>query len=63
MAQNLCRFDFAAPKPRMGRLLGYIAQNLILRAPSPPASPDSLWFPGRIGLGGGHINRWEVETL
>ena len=29
----------------MGRILGYVAQNRILRAPSPPATPDFLWFP------------------
>ena len=33
------------PKPRTGRILGYVAQNRIPRAPSPPATPHVLWFP------------------
>ena len=27
------------PKPRTGRILGYVAQNPIPRAPTPPATP------------------------
>ena len=33
------------PKPRTGRILGYVAQNQVLRAPIPPATPHFLWFP------------------
>ena len=32
-------------KPRMGHILGYMAQNVIPRAPTPPAIPHFLWFP------------------
>ena len=32
-------------KPRIGHILGYMAQNVILRAPTPPAAPHFLWFP------------------
>ena len=32
-------------KPRIGRIFGYMAQNVILRAPTPPAIPHFLWFP------------------
>ena len=32
------------PKPRMARILGYVAQNRIPRAPSPPGTPHFLWF-------------------
>ena len=48
MAQNglnvrcLCQ---TGPKPRTGRILGYVAQNRFPRAPSPPANPHFLWFP------------------
>ena len=31
-------------KPRTGRILGYVAQNRIPRAPIPPATPHFLWF-------------------
>ena len=34
-----------SPKPRTGRILGYVARNRIPRAPSPPATPHFLWFP------------------
>ena len=34
------------PKPSTGCILGYVAQNPIPSAPSPPATPDFLWFPG-----------------
>ena len=33
------------PKPRTGRILGYVAQTRIPRAPIPPATPHFLWFP------------------
>ena len=33
------------PKPSTDRILGYVAQNPIPRAPSPPATPHFLWFP------------------
>ena len=33
------------PKPSTGRILRYVAQNRIPRAPSPPATPHFLWFP------------------
>ena len=32
-------------KPRMGHIFGYMAQNAIPRAPTPPATPHFLWFP------------------
>ena len=32
-------------KPRIGHIFGYMAQNAIPRAPSPPATPHFLWFP------------------
>ena len=31
--------------PQTGRILGYVAQNRIPRAPSPPTTPHFLWFP------------------
>ena len=34
-----------SPKPRTGRILGYMAQNHIPRAPGPPATPHFLWLP------------------
>ena len=33
------------PKPKTGHILGYVAQNRIPGAPSPPAIPHFLWFP------------------
>ena len=33
------------PKPSKDRILGYVAQNPIPRAPSPPATPHFLWIP------------------
>ena len=33
------------PKPRTGRILGYVAQNHIPRARGPPATPHFSWFP------------------
>ena len=32
-------------KPRIGHIFGYMAQNAIWRAPTPPATPHFLWFP------------------
>ena len=33
------------PKPRTGRILGYVAQNRVPRVPIPLATPHFLWFP------------------
>ena len=33
------------PKARTGRILGYVVQNQIPKAPSPPATRPFLWFP------------------
>ena len=35
-------------KPRIGHIFGYMAQNAIPRAPTPPATPHFLWFPPLI---------------
>ena len=43
--QILCRLAGDSHKPRIGHIFGYMAQNAILRAPSPPATPHVLWFP------------------
>ena len=32
-------------KPRIGHIFGYMAQNAIPRAPTPPATPHFLWSP------------------
>ena len=32
-------------KPRIGHIFGYMAKNVIPRAPTPPATPHFLWFP------------------
>ena len=32
-------------KPRIGHIFGYMAQNAIPRARTPPATPHFLWFP------------------
>ena len=40
-----CAMCTNTPKPRTGRILGYVAQKRIPRAPSPPATPHFLWFP------------------
>ena len=42
---KICAMCTNTPKPSTGRILGYVAQNPILRAPSPPATPHCLWFP------------------
>ena len=43
--QILCRLAGDSHKPRIGHIFGYMAQNAIPRAPSPPAIPHFLWFP------------------
>ena len=48
MAQNglnVRSLHQTCPKPRTGRILGYVAQNQIPRARSPAANPHCLWFP------------------
>ena len=40
-----CAMRTNTPKPSTGRILGYVAQIRIPRAPSPPVSPNFLWFP------------------
>ena len=40
-----CAMCTSTSKPRTGRILGYVAQKRIPRAPSPPATPHFLWFP------------------
>ena len=42
---KICAMCTYTPKPSTGRILGYVAQNPIPRAPSPPATPHFLWFP------------------
>ena len=42
LARSLCQ---TAPKTRTGRILGYVAQQHIPRAPSPPANPHFWWCP------------------
>ena len=42
---KICAMCTNTPKPSTGRILGYVAQNRIPRAPSPPATPHLLWFP------------------
>ena len=42
---QICAMCSNSPKPRTGRILGYVAQNPIPRGPSPPATPHFLWFP------------------
>ena len=43
--QILCRLAGESHKPRAGHIFGYMAENAIPRAPSPPATPHFLWFP------------------
>ena len=56
---KICGMCTNTPKPSTGRILGYVSQIRTPRAPSPPATPDFLWFPSlRIApyhwsLGGG----------
>ena len=44
-APKTCAMCTTTPKPSMGRILGYVAQIPIPRAPSPLATPHLLWFP------------------
>ena len=44
-APKTCAMRTNTPKPSTGRILGYVAQIRIPKAPSPPASPHFLWFP------------------
>ena len=44
-APKICAMCTNTPKPRTGRIFGYVAQKRISRAPSPPATLHFLWFP------------------
>ena len=44
-AQNLPGLATKRPKPRTGRILGYVAETPILRAHSRPENSHFLWFP------------------
>ena len=44
-APKTCAMRTNTPKPSTGRILGYVAQIRIPKAPSPPATPHCLWFP------------------
>ena len=44
-APKTCAMRTNTPKPSKGRILGYVAQIRIPKAPSPPATPHFLWFP------------------
>ena len=44
-APKTCAMRTNTPKPSTGRILGYVAQIRIPKAPSPPATPHFLWFP------------------
>ena len=41
---KICAMCTNTPKPRTGRILGYVAQKRILRAPSPPQPPTFYGF-------------------
>ena len=43
--QILCRLAGDSHKPRTGHIFGYMVQNAIPRAPTPPATPLFLRFP------------------
>ena len=61
--QILCRLAGDSHKPRTGHIFGYMAQNTIPRAPSPPATPHVLWFPPlRIALRIGGVGRLHPHT-
>ena len=46
MAKNGLNVRYLCPtRPKTGRILGYVAQKQVPRAPSPPATPHFLWFP------------------
>ena len=42
--QNLCKLAADSPKPKTDHILGYVAQNPISSAPSPPATTHFWWF-------------------
>ena len=44
---NVRHFCQTGPKPRTGRILGYVAQNRIPGALIPPATPHFMRFPSR----------------
>ena len=46
-----CAMCTSTPKPRTVRILGYVAQKRIPRAPSPPATPHFSWFLYQWSLG------------
>ena len=47
---KICAICTNTPKPSTGRILGYMAQDRVPRAPSAPATPHFLWFASlRIG--------------
>ena len=41
---KICAMCTSTPKPRTGRILGYVAQKRIPRAPGPPATPHFCGF-------------------
>ena len=43
--QNLCTLAADSPKPKADHISGYVAQNVIPRAPNPPATTHFRWFP------------------
>ena len=43
-APKTCAMRTNTPKPSTGRILGYVAQIRIPKAPSPPADPHLVWF-------------------
>ena len=51
-----CAMCTSTSKPRTRRILGYVAQIRISRAPSPPATPHFLWFPS-LRIPTRHVDR------
>ena len=47
---KICAMCTNTPKPSTGRILGYVAQNPIPRAPSPPAAPTFCGFQASVLL-------------
>ena len=47
-------------KPRIGHIFGYMSQNAIPRAPTPPATAHFLWFPPLQNCPNGRLdsNTW-----
>ena len=43
--ENLCTWAAESPKPETDHILGYVAQNAISSARSPPATTHFCWFP------------------